>query len=412
MKHSRPDIDARRARLFVTSFLRQGWLRARGSFVPILQSAVGAALAWFIAHDLLGRPDPMFAPIATWVCLGFKLDRVPRKVAELGAGATLGVLVGEAFTLVFQAGAWQIFVVLVVSALLGRFLDRGDLFTIQSGVNGIVVLAMTVYAATASGGTTTPAGRGSDALVGSLVAFVFAVLMPRHPTERPRRYAANALTEFARTLEMLAHGLKTADVEEIQEAALAHRSLRRVMDTWEQTLVTAREVVNLNPTLRRERPVTRELDRLYRLARRADRSAMMLNRQSLGMSEEVGRIPVLGGLIADTAVAMRAIVDAVRAWERPTRAQELLKDVARRSDPTLMTHREGWRPVALMSLQRALVVDLLQMTGLSRAQARALLPESQGRPFAVDAPIPPDRSDDATSILWGVRMYPKPDAER
>ena len=77
-------LDFRRWRVFLTARARQGWRRVRGSFVPVVQSAAGASLAWVIAHDLLGGPSPVFAPIAAWICLGFRQDRVPRKVAELG----------------------------------------------------------------------------------------------------------------------------------------------------------------------------------------------------------------------------------------------------------------------------------------------------------------------------------------
>jgi hypothetical protein len=48
------------------------------------------------------------------------------------------------------------------------------------------------------------------------------------------------------------------------------------------------------------------------------------------------------------------------------------------------------------------VVDLLQVTGLSRAQARDALADTWGRPFEDrDAELTPGESDDDASPLWG-----------
>ena len=201
-------LDVRRWWVLAVARSRAGWRRVMGSFLPTLQSALGAGAAWFIADELLGREAPIFAPIATWVALGFKTDRVPRKVAELGAGASLGVLIGEFFANWFAIGPVQVVVVVMVAAMVGRFLDRGELFTVQVAVNSIVILGMVWWQAELGG----VQGRWIDALVGSGVAFVIAVLLPRDPVGRPRRYAANTISELARMLETLGRGLGAGDV--------------------------------------------------------------------------------------------------------------------------------------------------------------------------------------------------------
>lgn len=386
-------LDFRRWRVFLTARARQGWRRVRGSFWPVVQSAVGASLAWVIAHDLLGNPSPVFAPIAAWLCLGFRQDRVPRKVAELGAGASIGVLVGEVFSRWMELGWWQIIVVLVTAAMFGRFLDRGELFTMQTGVNGMVVVGMSWYAAETGGVT----GRALDALVGSGVAFVIAVLLPRRPLERPHRYARDTWTEIATALDMLAEGMRAADMERLRDVAGQLRAVRQVSADWENTLATAREVVTFNPTLWRSRTHLHELNRLLRLAQRTEATLEMLARQSLSMVEEVGHVPAIGGLVADCAAATHQLAQAISQWDRPESARAILTAVAARSAPGEIASAD-WRPAALMAIVRALTVDLLRTSGLSRSDARSALADTWGLPFA-EADDESDEED--SSALWG-----------
>src|SRR5918998_4167280 len=50
--------------------LRSGLLRLRSGWLPILQTAVAACLAWFLAILLLGIDRPTFAPIAAVIGVG------------------------------------------------------------------------------------------------------------------------------------------------------------------------------------------------------------------------------------------------------------------------------------------------------------------------------------------------------
>lgn len=387
----------RRWALFVAAQVRQGGRRVRGSALAIVQASMAAAAAYLIAEQFFGRANPMFAPIACWVCLGFKTDRVPRKVAELGVGATVGVLLGEAFALGLEVGWWQIGVALFVGAIVGRFLDRGDMTTIQAGVNAVVVIGMSWWQALAGGVT----GRWIDALVGAGVAFVVAVLLPRHPTARPRRYARSTLTEYATLLGMVGRGLRTGDMALLQDAQGQRRAVAELTSDWEETLTTAREVVALNPGLRRYRPEVAELSRIFRLTRRMQRSSYLLARQGLGMAEEVGPMPDVGEMLLDVSTAIHALVGSIGQWNQPHRARELLLGVAGRAAPAEVEGLD-WRPIALMSLMRSIVVDLLQMTGLSRAQARDALVDTWGRPFEDrDPELSRADSDDDASSLWG-----------
>lgn len=368
----------------------------RGSFVPIVTSAVGVSAAWFIAQ-LLGNNTPIFAAIAAWVCLGFKVDRVPRRVAELGLGATVGVLIGEFASQFLDAGWWQIGLVLLVGALFGRFIDRGDMTAMQAGVNGIVVMGMSWWSAQTGG----VQGRWIEALIGAGVAFLIAVLLPRHPTSRPRRYAGVTLDALADLLGHLGEGLKTGNVEQLRQVKEERRTLIEVASDWEQSLATAQEVVALNPSLWRFRSEVDELGRIFRLLRRNRRVVLLLERQALGMTEEGAPGPEVGKLVSEVARACYALAGSVRSWSQPIHAREILEDVATEATPAEV--RAGdWRTVSLMVVIRSLIVDLLQVSGRSRTEARQTLVDSLGvGAVPTEADLDGEDSDDAASRMWG-----------
>jgi len=385
-------LDVRRAVVALRSQWRRGVRRARTSLVPVLTAAVGAAISWQLAVVLFNQPAPMFAPMACWICLGFTRNRAPRAVAELGLGATVGVAIGELFARAFGAGAWQIGTVLVVCALLGRLLDRGTTFTMQSVGNGVIIVGMAAYPV--AGGSM---GRWADALVGGAVAFLLTVALPRTVAERPRRYARSALEELAVALEMLAPALRTHDIEAMRDARQQMVAVREAIADWDKALQAALDVAGLNPRLRSEQPDLDELKRLLHLFRRAQTSLTMIVRQSIGFSEQAGDIPGAAERVDLAAAATRSLAAAVGGWHRPARARLLLQELASHSSPADI-ETDDWRPAALMALMRAFTVDLLQMTGLSRADANAQLAATHGAPYASDQPPPPE---DETSALWG-----------
>ena len=87
----RAEMRSLRPRSGVRSRVRR--VRERG--VRILTAAFGAALAWWLARDLLGHPQPFFAPVTVLVTLGLSYGQRLRRVTELVVGVAVGVLVGD-----------------------------------------------------------------------------------------------------------------------------------------------------------------------------------------------------------------------------------------------------------------------------------------------------------------------------
>lgn len=364
-------FDLRRWWVFFRSRAKQGYGRVVGSFVPIVQSAVAGALAYLFSEKVLGHHEPVFAAVSCWLCLGFSRNRIPRKVAEMGAGATIGVLIGEVFGAFLGIGAWQLVILITLAPLLARFIDRGDLFTAQTVINAVTVASLS--ASNSSGSYV----RWLDALIGSVTAFVFSVVLPRNVTSRARRYARLTLDELAGALLTLAKGLRQGSDEVLFDSEAKVRSLEITLTDGRLALDTAAEVTNLNPTLRKDRDIVAELKRTFSLLERSLTSTRMLIRQARGVVSETGAEPDVADIVESVAAALNAMAASIPAWTDPVHARQQALIAAEKCSPEEVTG-DDWRGTVLVSLLRALAVDALQMTGLSWGEARQALPDIGG----------------------------------
>jgi len=90
------DLVWRRSRLSLSARFD----RFRALRWQIVQCALAAGVAWFIAKDALGHDVPIFAPIAAVVSLGTSYAQRLRRVAEVTAGVAVGVFVGDLLVMV------------------------------------------------------------------------------------------------------------------------------------------------------------------------------------------------------------------------------------------------------------------------------------------------------------------------
>jgi uncharacterized membrane protein YgaE (UPF0421/DUF939 family) len=153
--------------------------RVRDVLWAITQAAAAAALAWYIAHNLLGHPDPFFAPIAAAGAISASnVLHVQRAIQNI-SGVALGIIVGAVAKILLGtesiAIALAVFVSLCVAVLIGRgFLGKGLGFGNQAAGSAVLVAAL-------SGGDEL-GQRLQEALIGSGVALAFTVLLfPANP---------------------------------------------------------------------------------------------------------------------------------------------------------------------------------------------------------------------------------------
>src|ERR671913_1544900 len=106
--------------------LRSGALRLRNVWLAILQTAVSACLAWFLAVLLLGLDRPTFAPIAEVISLGLAVGERARRAVELTLGVAFGVALADLLVSVVGVGAVQAGAVVVLAMGMAVFLGGGE----------------------------------------------------------------------------------------------------------------------------------------------------------------------------------------------------------------------------------------------------------------------------------------------
>jgi len=368
---ARPATDvARRAlrSLVIRTRVRQGFARTRTSFWPIVQASLAAGAAYAIGYYVLGHEQPFFAAVAAWVCLGFTFDRQVRRVAEVAVGVAVGVGMGDLIVHVIGSGWWQLTVVLLFSALLGRFIDRGALLATQAGVQAIVVVGLPAVSGDAL-------GRWTDAIAGGAVALAVALLTPGDPRRRLRALATDATVELARTLETVARGLRTRDEDELARALVRGRASEPALEEWHDAARNAGEIarVSVNRTFRSQ---IGRLEEQSVLLDRAMRSVRVLARRSPPVVRlaEAPDVEPLADLVDRYAAGVRLLASAITAGQDPVDARRVLAEAAAEADPRAMGDGE-WQVQALVVLLRSPLVDTLEAAGMGPADARAALPE-------------------------------------
>ncbi|WP_278235459.1 FUSC family protein [Isoptericola sp. AK164] len=351
--------------------LRQGWARVRTGFWPIVQASLAAGAAYGIAHLLLGHAQPFFAAVAAWVCLGFSFDRELRRVAEVAVGVAVGVGMGELVVEVIGSGWWQLTVVLLVSALLARFIDRGPLLVTQAGVQAIVVVGLPL--AVAADGAF---GRWTDAVIGGLVALVVTVLTPGDPRRRLRVQAANGTGELAETLESIARGLRARDLDELGAALVRGRASEPVLAEWRDGARRSAEIAQVSVN-RGHWAEFRLLAEQAVLLDRAMRSVRVLARRAptvVGPDGSWPDVTAAADLVERYAGGVRLLSTALGGGGSMEDARALLLEVAAAADPRLVGG-DDLGVASLVVLLRAPVVDTLEAAGVPAGEARAALPE-------------------------------------
>lgn len=368
----RPTAKRGRARL------KTGRIRLQSSLLPIIQCALAAGVAWFVATDIVGHPTPFFAPIAAVISLGLSLGSRLRRSAELVVGVTLGIGVGDLIISAIGSGPWQLALVVALAMAAAVYLDGGPIFAMQAGSSAVLVA--TLIPPGNSGGI----DRMVDALVGGLVAIAIVALIPTHPVWRARKDAAKILKTASEVLQKVADGLVANDPKPIEEALKKARATQSDIDTLRSELKGGREIARISPLYWRQR------NRLAGLAKTADpldnavRNIRVLARRSLSLVRDD---EILDPRLVDEVEKLSQAVDVLRRMiladpgQRPDAADaaRALRSVASGAKPELIDNA-GLSATVVLAQLRSIIVDLLQVAGLKRISALATLPPTVEKP--------------------------------
>lgn len=332
----------------------------RAAALPVAQSALAAAVAWYLAHDVIGHPKAFFAPIAAMIALGIGVSNRPRRVVELTAGVAVGILVGDVLVWGIGSGAWQLGLIVFLAMAAAVLVGGGPLFVSQAGSSAVLV---TTLVGSHNG------SRFVDALVGGGVGLAVLVAAPINPLKRAQRSGVAVFTELAGSMEDVASAIEARDVALVREALARARATEGLVAQWHVSLAAGRETAVLSPLYWRDR------DRLTRYAAAAEqlelavRNTRVLARAAIRAVELDPRLPPeLPESVRKLAAAAREVERALDGEQDGSRAIEAAVDAARTATAALEEDPD-LTAAHVVGQVRSTAADLLRALGLERSDA-------------------------------------------
>jgi len=349
-----------------------GLARVRGGLALALQAGVAAALAWYIAHDLIGRPAPFFAPIAAVITLASSVGQRMRRTAELVVGVAIGIGIGDSLILLIGSGPFQIGLVVLLAILVATAVGGGTPLVVQAASSAVLVATLT----TTSG---LPWTRFFDALVGGAVGLtVMTILLPLNPLTVVRRAADPALQALADGLHAVGAGLADCDSEAVQAALDGLRAAEARFAGLSAAVAAAGENVAFAPARWHTRgALAQYVDGATQITY-ALRNSRVLTRRvltALGDDEKVpASLPVSIGLLGDAVDLLR------QEWDKgvePVAARERALRAAAESGQAY-DEGVGFSLGVVVAQVRTAATDLLRASGIEHAEAPRLVRRAVG----------------------------------
>jgi uncharacterized membrane protein YgaE (UPF0421/DUF939 family) len=365
-------LDEVAARSRANLHTRVGRLRIAAPL--ILQSAMAAGLAWYLAQRIGDAvsddpPTPIFAPVAAVVSLGAALGQRLRRTVELVIGVALGVGIGDLLIEVIGSGTAQLILIVALAMSAAVLLDGGQLLVIQAATSSVLVATLV----TPDGGLG-GLDRFRDTLVGGAVGMLVALLLfPLNPLVVAQRAVVPVTGGLGDGLDAVAAALRAHDIDAGIAALTAARALEPKVASMNTAVATSQEVARVAPMRWRTRErfgvyaeAAPQLDYAVRNGRVLARRATVLLRG------EPPCPPELIEAITALAAAVRAVGEGLGEpgeWRESRRqvvnAYALARSAQLPESPTIV--------VVLVAQIRSMSYDLLRSTGLNRVDALALL---------------------------------------
>src|SRR5215210_259445 len=363
--------------------LESGIYRLRSGWWPILQTAVAAGVAWFLAVLILGHERPTFAPIAAVISLGLAVGERGRRVLELTIGVALGVAIGDLLVSVIGVGAIQGGLLVALAMVVAVFVGRGDL-----GVNEAAISAMILMITFQPLGTGLPLDRVFEALIGGCTALVVHALLPINPERMVSTAAHPIFDESVVVLEETAAALDEGNFERAQTALMKARAIDVRVSSFKEALIASRETARIAPSQRRT------LGHLELYAAAADqidltvRHVRILARSALGVVRTGVRAPEpLGVAVRDLARATEALAAYLETSDNPEEARRLALKAAGGAAALLREREDLAKDLATNAFIDDIfsaAYDLLLSTGMDSVAALRALEEATRRTSGQD----------------------------
>jgi Fusaric acid resistance protein-like len=372
-------VSAEENKALILQRLRSGALRLRSDWLPILQTAVAACLAWFLAVLILGQERPTFAPIAAVIALGLAVGERGRRAVELTLGVAFGVALADLLVYVVGVGALQAGAVVVLAMGMAVFLGGGDVGVKEAAISALII--MITFRSSQAG---FPIERFLEALIGGGTALLINALLPVNPERMVEDAAFPVFAESAAVLEEVADALEDGDVGRAQRAYVKAREIDARVSGLKEAVAAGRETARLAP------PRRGSLGHMELYAGAADQIDLMvrdvraLARAALSVVQPEESAPE--HLLATIRLLARA-TEALAAYLQtsgvpPDETRRLALEAAKEASTLLEEHEDLARNLGVNGLVDQIhssAVDLIGGTGMDRSEALQALEEATGR---------------------------------
>jgi uncharacterized membrane protein YgaE (UPF0421/DUF939 family) len=372
---------SRRVRAMASARVRlgAGWDRVRSGWLQIIQTALAACVAWFLAVLILGIDRPTFAPIAAVIALGLAVGERVRRAVELTLAVAFGVAMADLLVSVVGVGAVQAGAVVLLAMGLAVFLGGGDLGVKEAAISALII--MITFRSSQAG---FPIERFLEALIGGGTALLINALLPVNPERMVEDAAFPVFAESAAVLEEVADALEQGDARRAQRAYVRAREIDARVAGLKEAVAAGRETARLAP------PRRKSLGHMHLYAAAADqidltvRDVRALARAALSVVQPEDPVPErLLAAIRGLARATEALAAYLQtSGEPPEETRRLALEAAKEASTLLEEHEDLARNLgvnALVDQIHSSAVDLIGGTGMDRAAALQALEEATGR---------------------------------
>ena len=340
---------------------------------PIMQTAVAASLAWFLASVVLGHDQPYFASIAAVISTGVVVGKEGRRAVELVFGVACGLAVADLLVVIIGTGTVQIGVVVALAMAVAWLLGGGPALVTEAGVTALITVMLDP---TTSGWSPE---RFVDALIGSGVALGVRAVFPSDPRHRVERAAHPIFDDLTDALRETATALRAGNLEMAEHALQKARETDARMNSFREALDAGYDTVRLSP------PRRRVLGQLALYARAADqldlavRNIRVLARAAVTTVREEETVPeTLSETILDLAYAVEALAAYVEEPEHPVETRKFALEAAGEATAVLQ-ERNDLGTSMLVGQIRSTAVDLLRASGMDTTETLEALRETTDR---------------------------------
>jgi uncharacterized membrane protein YgaE (UPF0421/DUF939 family) len=355
--------------------------RLRTGLRSVLQTAVSAALAWYLAKLVWGHPAPLFAAIAAIIVSSTSLGQQRRLATELALGVAVGILIADLLVQGIGTGGWQIAVLVVLAMSTALLVGGGPELVTEAGVSAILLATVQVPDSGIS------PDRFLDALMGGAVSLlVNAILFPVDPILTVGRASQPVFLDLGAALDATARGLERGDVEEARVGLERARGLDDEIERLYDAIAIGRDTARLAPAHRRAHVQLRRYGDAVHQLDLAVRNTRVLARTAVGYVRDGAHAPEAVVIaVRELSEAVRELAGELEQPERGSAARETAWRAARRATALLETQHADLATNMLVGQVRSTAVDLMRGAGMEPTAAERAVDEDTAEHEARDA---------------------------